>query len=530
MDSTRKTTSVNSPSRLKGNGGISIVEKLTGSPVTRPTQAKIYAPEAQLSHVIMSEDFTNFDGFIALMILLKSKNVKLELIIANYSFGNVGPSINNVYDILSMFGDETTPVVTGSYYAPEEVAAGANPAFNYDVGQQVPNQPSNKNLGITALPFNYPNPTSEPVGQIAQPMYNMFIPPLWKELGSTLYGTVNMIKRNTNRARTWTSVQETAAAPYVPAEEHIKNTLERLKANNQKAVIFNSGTHTDLSKFFVKYGTQYNAQISEVVIMGGGFFNFAGPTTAEKAEQRWAGNIFSSDIFGMSPLFSNPAFEPPPTFNPPAGYANRSDPTDSSRTFVKDWAVKPGYRSMQEFNVFGDPSSAHNVFQFLYNNDIKTTLVPTDATDPILIGDHFDSLKFSPTPEGQYVYALIDGIKKFNGSLFPYVIRAWDALAAIVFLRNEVVDVSQKGDVRVTQLGSIEALKRIALTDSAKNPFNVLNYNPYVGQTKLYEADGNRGINVVTALKGELAFTEIVNRLNATENCSWKAFNYYPLA
>lgn len=466
--------------------------------------AKIYSN--RVTHVIMTEDFTNFDGFIALIVFLKAKNIKLELIIANYSFGNIGPSIDNIYDILAMFGDETTPVVTGTYFAPEEIAAGPNPGFN---GANIPTQPSQSPV---AQPYVYPNPTSEPVGQVAQPIYNMFVPPLWKELGTALYGTKNMLVRNKNPCRRWTSVTATPGNPYVPAEEHIAITLGRLRKEGNKAVIFNSGTHSDLGKFFTKYGAAYNDVIQEVVIMGGGFFNFAGPAS-DHSSQRWAGNIFSSDIFALSPI----PFSGPPTPVPPPGYQPELN---------ADWPTKPPFRTMQEFNIFTDPSSAKIVFDFLQANNIKTTVVPTDATDPLFIADNFDSLKCSRTPEGRFVYALIQGIKNFNGESFPFVIRAWDILTAIVYLLPSVVQTSINGPVDVVQLGDIDDLKNITSVDPNKNPFNVLNYNPFVGQTKI-SPNVNSPIRVVLSIDGNAAFKEIRRRLNDPVNSSCKQFNYY---
>src|SRR5262245_13569652 len=42
--------------------------------------------------VIMIEDFTNFDGFIAMTLLQKDPSIDLRLVVANNGFGNVAPS------------------------------------------------------------------------------------------------------------------------------------------------------------------------------------------------------------------------------------------------------------------------------------------------------------------------------------------------------------------------------------------------------------------------------------------------------
>jgi inosine-uridine nucleoside N-ribohydrolase len=484
----------------------------SSKPKVRNSREKVYSSDP--TSVILIQDLSGFDDFISLILLMKSKKVKIELIVVNHGFSNVGSSINNVYDILAMFGDEETPVIAGSYFSPEEIAAGPNPGYD---GANIPQQP----VDPTTEPYEYPISSSSLVGQVAQHIYSSFIPPLFEEQGSTLYGTVNMLVRNKNACRRFVSNKATDFKPYIAPEDKIAEVLVNLSNNGKKVIIFNSGTFSDLGKYFRKYGDDHKEVIKEVVIMGGAFYNFTYKDffcqdssdvncgLAESREQRWAGNIFTSDIYSLSPVYGSD--EPLPGYDFENG----------------DWDVKPPFRTMQEVNVFKDPTSAKIVFDSLYDYKIKTTVVPVDAVDPILVTDKLDELRCSPTPEGRFVYAIIQGLKDFNGPDYEYVVSLWDIFAAIVYLAPDVINESESGKVEVTQLGKIEDLQLVKCIDNSKNPFNVLQFNPYVGQTKLTNTDEDSTITVVTKLDADFAFSEVIARLNSSTNASCDQFNYY---
>lgn len=443
--------------------------------------------------VIMLTDLTNFDDLTALILLQKSPNIDLRLIVASYGFDNVGPSINNVYNTLAWLGNTTTPVVPGTYFTDQEIAAGPNPGFE-----------------------DFPGSNIARKGQMAQPIFNMFVPPLWKENGSTLYGTVGRIPVTIDPDRQYKSVHNSIEA-FIPAEEHIKIALEAIDAEGKTAVILNTGSHSDLAKFFIAYPETYDAVIEKVIIMGGGFFNFDGINDGDN--QRWAGNIFSDQLFALNGDNSIPdLFSPTPV----AGYDVKQS----------DWKKKPSFHTMQEFNIFLDPAAAEVVFDYLYDSEIETIVVPTDATDPILIANNLDALSCTPTtPEAQYVYSLIQGIKDFEAGGFDFVIRAWDILAAITQLDPAVIDECgniEGAKISVKQLDSICKLKKAACCKKKKNPFNVLQYDPYVGQTTLV-ADQGSNITVVTKIDGPLAFERIVERLKATENMATSPMHFPPL-
>ena len=445
--------------------------------------------------IIYLSDLTNFDDTIALILLAKAPNIDLRLVVVDYGFDNVGPAINNVFNILAWIRDRKTPVIRGNYFAPEEVAAGPYPEF-----------------GLDATTFNPAR-----AGQVAQPIYNMYVPPLWKENGSTLYGTVGQIPLNNDPNRQYSSVSP-EVSPFVPAEEQIRSSLIQIQTEGKQALIINTGPMTVLGRFLSMYGNELSSAIQRIIIMGGGFFNFSGlAPPADRNSQRWAGNIFSDPSFYLSPLTPFPP--PNPTLAPPPGY-QFTDPTD--------WATKPPFQTMQEFNVFLDPVGAKTVFDFVYANGIDVTLVPTDATDPTQIGsDIIDQLKLSPTFEGQYVADLLEGVRNFEGSGFDIVIRLWDILATLTILNPEIVDVSQNrnGSVDVIQLGSIDALQRFKCNNPDGNPFHVIKFNPYVGQTK-FTADPTSSITIVFRINGDLAKQILVQRLNDPLNTACSPTNY----
>ncbi len=445
--------------------------------------------------LIYLPDLTNFDDVISLILLIKAPNIDLRLIGINYGFDDIGPSINNTFNLLSWFGDNETPVVRGAYFAPQEIEAGPYPTFAQA------GDPSGE------------NPVRQ--GIVAQPLFNMFVPPLWKENGSTIYGTVGKIPQNKNPDRQYSVFKPTPAKPFIPIEAYIAEALTEVAAEGKKAIIFNTGSNTDLAKFFDTYGTSYDSLIDRIIIMGGGFKNisplFNPGYDVDRNAQRWAGNIFAERLFYLSGPNSFINSQP----NPPPGY----------NVTQADWDAKPPFQTMQEYNIFLDPEGAQKVFDHIFNNKVNAQLIPTDATDPILIADGLDPLKNSPTPEGQYVYSIIQNMKKFEGADFDFIVRLWDILAALTYLNPEIVEQTVKAKVDVHQLDSIDNLKKIACVNPIINPYNVLQYDAYIGQTT-YVEDANSSLTIVTKINREKALAAIINRLNAKLNTACKPLNF----
>ena len=439
---------------------------------------KIYSEDP--TPLIILEDYSNFDGFIATIIAQKAPNIDLRLLVSNYGFGNQAPSINNVFNVLSWLGNEETPVYPGTYFNDDEVALGPNPGFGTGPGD---------------------DPAR--VGQVAQPIYNMFVPPLWKENGSVLYGTVGKIPVTCNPERQYSSVAPTPGKPYIPPYERIAEALNQVRSEGKRAVIFNTGSHSDLGNFFINYPGIYDDAIEKIVIMGGGFFNFANPD--DNTNQRWAGNIFSSEIFGLTPLVQ--PFPYPVTPNPPPGY----------NIPQSEWDVKPPFHTEQEFNIFLDPLRAKTVFDYVYTNGIETIVVPTDATDPLLIGSDLDVLKDSPTPEGRYVYDLLQGVRAFEGSNFDNVIRLWDIIAIMVLLDPSIILSQTKGKVEVDQLDPG--------LETSPTPYNVLAFDYQVGKTTLIP-DPNSSITIVLSVDEPRVLQGVIDRLNTKLNSACKPAHF----
>lgn len=432
--------------------------------------------------VILIADLTNFDDFTTLILLAKEPSIDLRLIIVDYGFGNIGPCINNVYYLLSWLHDNKTPVLAGTYFSDEEIEAGPFPDFASD----------NPSVNATRR------------GQIAQPLFQMFIPPLWRDNSSTLFGVSGKIPSNRNPYRQYSSV-DSSVIPIDDPVDRIETTIEEIKSENKKVVIFNTGSLNILDKYFNKNQGKLDDVIDKIIIMGGGFYNFEGPEE-DRCSQRWAGNIFSERTFYMS------SQDPIPN-----GYAFNNP---------SDWENKPLFTTMQEFNIFIAPRAAKSVFAHVYENKIEALLIPMDATHPILIEtEYLEQLKSLKTYEGRFVGDMIQGIKDFEGPDFDFVIRLWDILATLAFLNPEIIENSVSGSVDVVQLGSIDSLKRFKCNEPNGNPYNCIQFNPYVGQTIFTEVP-NSSLKVVFKMNGELSKKILLNRLNDPINTATEPPNY----
>lgn len=480
--------------------------------VKKPAPSCIKTFSAQPTPVLYFGDQSNNDDYTAAVLLMKAPNVDLRLVVVDHGFDNIGPSINTVFNTLDWLRNTTTQVVPGGYYTSQEIAAGYNPGFG------VPGDPSGENAAR--------------VGQAAQPIFNMFTPPLWKENGSTLYGNVGRIPLNGNPNRQYRSVfPNPPSDPFVPGFQHAAMALQQLQAEGKKAVIFSTGSLTTLGALVQNYPALAAAAIERVIIMGGGFFNFASPALAgvdDTQSQRWAGNAFVHPLYYLGGPSAPPFTSGSPTPTPPPGWL----PPNPNPIPQTDWDVKPVFQSMQEMNILTDPQGAEVAFNFLRANGISTTLIPTDATDPILIADGLAPLATSPTPEGRLVFDIFEGVRAFEGAGYDFVIRLWDILAALTFLNPEIVDPSfnRVGNVAVHQLtgvpDGVTALKNAACTSAGLvNPFDVLQYDYKIGQTTL-TIDPASPITIIFKFDRQKALDTLISRLNNPLNAACKPLVY----
>lgn len=105
-------------------------------PAERRHVGGLRAPDAK--HVVFFSDGTNFDDVVTLLYLTKETRGKLLAVyLQGNGWANIGPAVQNFYNLLHMMGDEfrNVPVLAGSYHAlaDEERAAaqGGNPEYSY---------------------------------------------------------------------------------------------------------------------------------------------------------------------------------------------------------------------------------------------------------------------------------------------------------------------------------------------------------------------------------------------------------------
>jgi len=457
---------------------------------------------------IVFEDDANFDGLFVTALLQKDPTIDLKLKVVGNGFGSPGTSSQTVFDFLAWLGNEETPVVVGAYHTDQEVNAGANPTFaqHFLTGGCIDGACDGTFTTFGANDVCLQDASGPRVGQVSQPIFP--VPPLWKDNGATLYGTIGRIPRNKNPNRQYVS-SHCDVEPFVPAHDHVANVLSGLLAEGKKAIIFHTGSATDFARYILKYNSTYNAAIERVVVMGGGFYNFANPN--DTTSQRWAGNGFADLLFALT----------------------SADPVPLGYTISNaDMLAKSQFRTMAEENMRIDPLSAKIMADFLFSAPFPTLWVPTDATDSLLIGNLLDSLALSPTPEGKYFFHLIEGIKRFEAGAFPFVIRLWDIIAAETVLNPEIIEESIQGKVDVVTLtnADIDPLKQVACginppSVTGKNPFNVMTYNSYVGQTTI-DTNNVGSITVVTKVNHALAIQILLDRLNSPVNQAISPMNY----
>lgn len=394
----------------------------------------------------------NFDDIIGIILLAKIKEFIIKLIVINNGFGNIGTCIDNIYNILSWLHINNTLVVRGSSYSELEIEKGPYPNFyNIDLYKS---------------------------GQLALPIFQQYIPCLWKDLSSSLYGSINKIKNNINNKNN---------NKFIFGYQHIKQILDKL---DKKCYIINTSSLTDLYLFFKNY-PNYNNKIKKIIIMGGGFYNF--DNSKDNLNQRWAGNIFSDKSF----------------------YLNSTSKLPENYNYnLEDWKYKTPFRTMQEFNIFLDPLGAKYVFDYIYKKNIKCNIFPLDATDKILIGNNLDNLKCSKTLEGKFIYSIIKNIKKFEGDGFDNVIKLWDILAILSIISPKIINKKY----------NIKAIIQVNTNLDNINYMNILQSNPYIGKTTLIK-NNKSFINVIFNINKQKVFKKIEKIINSNFRTATQKFN-----
>lgn len=434
--------------------------------------------------VIWIGDFNNFDDAVALILMAKDPGFRIELVVVEESFNAVSHGANTVYNILEWLGNLDTKVIRGAYFALEETAMGAN-GENADGtvvndGNSVPGQ-NDYQLPNSADSSGVWNLERRNVMGIN--LFGQYVPGPWRDNGSTLYNTDHLIPR-AGQAHYRYKGNSGRAFDFVPAETLIAQELDTL---SQNAVILNTGKMTTLARFLATATAGQAGKIEKVVVMGGGFQDYA-PFTAD-----YDGACFGDRTLNLGGnIFSHPGF----------GCA-----TDFS--------------THQEFNVFLDPKSADLAFGLLAQKQVPTLLVPTNATDGTKIQlSTIDALAAAgATPEACYTARLFTAIREFeggdNGGDFAMdgVIRLWDIVAALVLLEPGLVtEIEETYFVDVDQLDD-------GLADS-DTPYDPITYDPMVGKTSFTSQGTGLPPQVIIGIDTDAARAGMISRLRDATNAA----------
>ena len=435
--------------------------------------------------VIWIGDFNNFDDAIALMLVAKDPRYKIEVVVIEESFNSVAQGANTVYNKLEWLGNLDTEVVRGAYHAVDEVTLGANGVdangTQVSDAESVPGQADYQlpnSADFTSGKFNL-----ERRNVMGINLYGQYVPGLWRDNGTTLYGTSHLIPRATQRGYRYRG-NRGMAFDFELAENIV---LEKLQAPGRKPVVINTGKLTTFARILAKATNSQLRRIKKVIIMGGGFQGLK-PFIAENPAACFGdkslnlgGNIFSHPSFGCDTDFS----------------------------------------THQEFNILLDPASAKWAFDLLSQNRIRTFLVPTNSTDDAKVQlSTIDALAAADTtPEACYAAHLLAAIREVEGGDFngngdfalDAVIRLWDIIAAMVLLDKKALEMEIiRSYVDVDQLDSGLA--------QSNTPYDPITFDPKVGKTYLTRDGVGKKIKVVIGINTDAARKEMIDRLRAPFN------------
>ena len=417
-----------------------------------------YPPEKK-TPVILFTDTNTFDDFISIILLAKDPSIDLKLVVIEYGFNEIDPSIDVLGNLLDWLHNKNVKIVRGYFLSEKEVKVGFNPTF----------EENNK----------------ERVNTVGLPFCKQIVGGAWRGCGSLIYGNQKRIPVSTRRNYYFKPVNP---PDFIFAEDHVKMALDEVSEDN-KCVLFATGPLTTFSKFIKKYiynpkqninNTQYMLnKVKTIRIMGGNFNNtscckkYLGvPPVGTLLPDGTTENGLTGNVFTL------------PTFN-----------------------ASSNYKSQTECNTSLDPEGAKIVYDYLslenVNNNPRVPpsyIVTTNATDNMFIPFSINQqLLRDKTYESELVSYIFDDIAVFEGGIeaFNYVIKIWDVASTILYFNPSFIEtVVDPSSGSSTKLSAIKGKVRVHLPSKYPPSFLIKPFNAPVDGDFYY---------------GEMTFKENIN-------------------
>lgn len=389
-------------------------------------------PPVKKTPVIIFSDTNTFDDFISIILLAKDPTIEIKLVVIEYGFNEIDPSIDVLGNLLDWLHNKNVKVVRGYFLSEKEVEVGFNPTF----------EENNK----------------ERVNTVGLPFCKQIVGGAWRGLGTLIYGNQKRIPVSTRRNYYCRPV---GPNEFIYAEDHVKIALDEVSEDN-KCVLFANGPLTTLSKFIKKYiynpsqninDTQYMLnKVKTIRIMGGNFNN-------KSSTQKYLG-------------------VPPIGTNLPDGTIENG--LTGNIFTLPTFGESSNYKSETECNTSLDPEGAKIVYDYLsLENKNGCPIVPpsyivtTNATDNMFIPFSINqSLLIDKTFESELVSYIFDDIAIFEGGIeiFNIVIKLWDVASTILYFNPSFIEtVSNPYSGSVNKLSAIKGNVNVHLP---------LNYDP----------------------------------------------------